>query len=64
MAGPIITNKLSNIIAAVVTSVWALSFVADIIMPNYDPSPFVHLVMMAVVGSAVGTGLLNKSEEK
>jgi uncharacterized membrane protein len=53
---------LSNVIAVVVTVVWTASFLADIFMEEYDPSPFVHLAMMAVVGAAFGTSMFKKSQ--
>lgn len=58
------TQKLSTIIALVVTTVWALSFIADIFVPGYNPSPFVHLAMMTVVGAIFGRNfLVNASQQ-
>lgn len=51
-------KRLINAIAILVSTVWALSFVADIFLKGYDPSPFVHLSMMTVVGAAVGHGFI------
>lgn len=49
--------KLTRIIVLSVTAVWVLSFVADIFLPAYDPSPFVHISMMAVVGAATARAI-------
>ena len=46
--------ELSTFIAITVTVVWATSFIADIFIPGYDPSPFIHLAMMTVVGAIFG----------
>lgn len=45
-------EKLTRIVILAVTVVWVGSFVADILLPTYDPSPYVHVAMMAVVGAA------------
>lgn len=51
-------KRLVNAIGIVVTTVWALSFLADVVMKDYDPSPYVHFAMMVIVGSAFGTKFL------
>lgn len=55
----IFTRRMTAVIAGVVTTVWAVSFIADILLPNYEPSPLLHLIMMTVVGAAVGRGFIN-----
>ena len=45
-------EHLTRIIVIAVTAVWVLSFLADILLPVYEPSPYVHVAMMAVVGAA------------
>ena len=45
-------EHLTRIIVIAVTAVWVLSFLADIVLPIYEPSPYVHVAMMAVVGAA------------
>lgn len=48
--------RLVNAIAGLVSVAWAASLVADIIPSlDYDPSPYIHLIMMVVVGAAFGT---------
>ena len=44
--------KLTRIVVYAVTAVWVASFLADILISGYDPSPYVHVAMMAVVGAA------------
>lgn len=51
-------RRIVNGIAILVSFVWAVSFIADIVIPGYDPSPFIHLAMMTVVGAAVGHGFI------
>lgn len=58
-------NKLlSNVVAVVVLSVWTVSFLADILMNEYEPSPFIHLAMMAVVGAAFGRSIFNRKDQE
>lgn len=54
-------DKLTRIIVISVTVVWVLSFMADIFLPTYDPSPFVHVAMMAVVGAATAKAIYMKN---
>ena len=56
-SGPL-DKRIVNGIAILVSLVWAISFVADILITGYDPSPFIHLAMMTVVGAAVGHGFI------
>jgi hypothetical protein len=50
--------ELSTFVALIVTIVWAASFVADIFISSYDPSPFIHLAMMTIVGAIFGKNFL------
>ncbi|MGH2373034.1 MAG: hypothetical protein ACRDIC_06090 [bacterium] len=52
--------RLTAYIAILVSIVWTMSFIADIAIPAYDPSPFVHMAMMAVVGAAFSHTVLKK----
>jgi hypothetical protein len=65
----ILVELLSNIAAAVlafiaviigygVLAVWVISFFGQLIIPMYEPSNYVHLAMMAVVGSSFGISLM------
>jgi hypothetical protein len=38
--------------------VWVLSFFGQVVIPMYEPSNYVHLAMMAVVGSRFGISLI------
>lgn len=46
-------RRVSAIIALTVTGVWAVSFLADIAMTSYEPSPLIHAIMLTVAGAAV-----------
>jgi uncharacterized membrane protein len=58
----IVPKKLTNAIAIVVTFVWTASVLADILLPSYDPQPYVHFAMMAVVGAAFGASVFKDSK--
>lgn len=45
-------EKLTRIVVLAVTTVWVLSFLADLFLPAYDPPPVTGAAMMAVVGGA------------
>lgn len=40
----------NSIVLLIVTLVWALSMIVDIISPQYETSPLVHGLMGAIVG--------------
>jgi hypothetical protein len=46
--------RLVRLVVVVVTCVWAVSFIADIVLDAYEPSPFIHGAMMLIVGGATG----------
>ena len=47
---PLQEQKNSDMVLVVVTVMWALSMVIDIISPTYETSPLVHGLMGAIVG--------------
>lgn len=58
-----LNQSVVNGIAIVITVVWATSFLADIFVKNYDPSPFVHFIMLAVAGAIFGHGFFKEGEK-
>ena len=59
---PPLSPIVSTAIALVVTIVWAASFLADIVVKDYDPNPLVHFIMLAVVGAAFGHSVLRNGK--
>lgn len=53
-----VDRRIINLIAVAITVVWMVSFLADIVVADYDPSPFLHMVMMVVVGAIFGRSFL------
>lgn len=53
--GTVVDKRIANGIAVTVTAVWAISFIADLFLKSYDPSPFIHMMMMGVAGAALGS---------
>lgn len=51
-------NKVATGLAIVITVVWAISFIVDVIVTAYDPPASVHALMMMVAGAVFGEGLL------
>lgn len=48
--------------AVVITMVWMASFLADIVVHNYDPSPFLHMIMMGLAGAIFGRSFLREDK--
>lgn len=51
-----------NSIAAVVTCVWALSFLADIVVDEYSPPTNVHMAFMLIVGAVFGSQFVRRAD--
>lgn len=49
---------LRTTIALVVTIAWTVSFVADILIPEYDPPGSVGTLMLLVAGALFGEGVV------
>lgn len=57
-------KRLPTIIAIVITTAWAVSFIIDIISPSYEPPATLHALMMIVAGAAFGATILPKRNGK
>lgn len=55
---PSSNNQIATGLAIVITVAWAISFIVDILIKEYDPSPSVHALMMIVAGAVFGEGLI------
>lgn len=51
--------RFAHVVAGVITVVWASTFTADLLIKDYDPSPMVHFVMLAVAAWIFGVGYRN-----
>lgn len=54
-------RRVSNLIALVVTVVWAASFLADIALSSYEPPAALHAIMMTVAGAAFAGSVVKKN---
>lgn len=54
-------RRVSNLIALVVTAVWAASFLADIALKSYEPPASLHAIMMVVAGAAFAGTVVKKN---
>lgn len=48
-----LSPKLANVIAVIVTAVWVVSFAVSLFSVTYKPDPQINVVFMAVVGAAM-----------
>lgn len=49
------SNRVRTIIVIIVTAVWALNFVATLIVTEYQAPPEINSIFMATVGAALAT---------
>lgn len=57
---PQLSPGVVNGIASAVTVIWALSFLADIILKDYSPQANVHMAFMLIVGAVFGSQFVRK----
>ena len=51
-------NTIAFGLAVLITAAWAVSFILDIVVKEYDPPASVHALMMIVAGGVFGEGLI------
>jgi uncharacterized membrane protein YeaQ/YmgE (transglycosylase-associated protein family) len=53
-------NALKTVVLAVVCAGWLAAVLADIFIPGYNPPGFVHVAMMAILGSLFAKRIVDK----
>lgn len=56
-----LSQSVVNAVAIVVTIVWGISFVADILIPDYIPPTNVHMALMVVLGGVFGSQFIKRA---
>lgn len=54
---------MRNVIAGVVTLVWALNIVGSLIFHEYKPDPNINAIFMAVVGGLFASSIRDKKDK-
>ena len=54
-------SRIRERIAYIITGVWVVSFLADVFLPAYEPSPYVHVAMMSVAGWLFAAPLVRRN---
>lgn len=55
-----LSQNVVNAVAVVVTVVWGISFIADILIPDYSPPTNVHMALMVVLGGVFGSQFVKR----
>lgn len=53
-----ISANMRNGIALVITVVWAGSFVADVVLGDFETSPFIYMTMLGLAAAVFGSGFV------
>lgn len=56
--GTTVNARVRTAIALIITTVWAGSFVADIVVADYTPSPFLHMIMIGLAAAVFGSNFV------
>lgn len=61
MTGPArrLSEGATNVIALTITGVWGMGYLADILLPRYDPPSQGSTIVLAMIGALFGSNLLN-----
>ena len=51
-------KRLRTGIAILIATAWAVSFIIDVVNPNYEPPAAVHALMLLVAGFFFGPNIL------
>lgn len=54
-------EPLRTPLAVVITAVWAVSFIADLMLVDYTPSQYIHMIMLAVSGAIFGKSFIGRN---
>jgi hypothetical protein len=55
-----VDKRITTLLATVIISGWAISFLTDIFVKTYDPPATIHALIMLLAGAAFG-GTLRKN---
>ena len=58
-----IDPKLKNAFIIVVTAVWAVNFVAGLVVPSYEPDQAINAIFMGIVGGLFALGARDNKEK-
>lgn len=59
----VISQRVRSILIYVVTSIWALNFIAGLVSHTYHPSESINGIFMAVVGGVFVVGARRSSDD-
>lgn len=57
-------KHLTFVLSYVITVVWVVSFVIEVLDPNYSPPPSVHALMLLVAGALFGKGVIDRDRRE
>jgi hypothetical protein len=52
----VISRKTTTLVVALVSSVWAVNFLAGVVLPNYEADQAINGIFMAIVGGTLALG--------
>lgn len=52
-----------HVVMLTVTFIWAASFVADVALDGYAPSPYIHAAMMTILGALFGREIIGRNDK-
>lgn len=54
----LIDRRVANGVLIAVTVIWAVTFLVDVFLPDYDPPPGIQAAFLAIAGLGFGSGVL------
>jgi predicted ferric reductase len=57
-------RPITEVLAYIITAVWVVSFIVDIVNPEYEPHPSVHAIMTLVAGALFGESVFRRGNNR
>jgi len=54
-------SRFEQLVAAIVTVIWAASMIVDMLVPTYEVPALVHGLMAGIVGAITGKSLVKRA---
>lgn len=58
-----LSRKTTTLVVGLVSSVWAVNFLAGVVLPNYEADQAINGIFMAIVGGALALGSRKPPDE-
>lgn len=59
-----LSPKTTTLVVGLVSAIWAVNFLAGVILPNYEADQAINGIFMAIVGGTLALGRTRKDDDE